>query len=56
MVKNLPPNEMGIRSLDWEDLLEEHMAIHASLLAGRISRTKEPGRLYIVHGVAKSQI
>ena len=31
------------------------MATHSSNLAWKIPWTKEPGRLYIVHGVAKSQ-
>ena len=36
---------MQAQSLDWEDLLEEGMATHSSLLAWRIPRTEEPGRL-----------
>ena len=31
------------------------MATHSIILAWRISWTEEPGRLYIVHEVAKSQ-
>ena len=42
------------RSLGWEDPLKEGMATHSSILAWRISRTEEPGRLHTVHGVAKS--
>ena len=34
---------MQIRSLGGEDPLEEGMATHSSLLAWRISWTKEPG-------------
>ena len=30
------------------------MATHSSFLARRILWTKEPGKLYIVHGVTKS--
>ena len=30
---------------EWEDLLEEGMAIHSSILAWRISWTEEPGGL-----------
>ena len=34
------PNYLG-----WEDSLEEGMATHSSILACRIPRTEEPGRL-----------
>jgi len=34
-----------IRSLDWEDTLEEEMANHSSILAWRIPTEEEPGRL-----------
>ena len=37
--------EAQVQSLDWEDHLEEGMAIHSSILAWRISWTEEPGRL-----------
>ena len=40
---------MRVRSLGWEDSLEEGMATHSSILAWRILWTEEPG------GVAKSQ-
>jgi len=49
MVKN--PSAMWetwVRSLGWEDLLEEGMANHSSLLVGRIPWTEEPGRLQSV--------
>ena len=36
---------MRIRSLGWEDPLEEDMAIHSSILAWKIPRTEEPGGL-----------
>ena len=36
----------------WEDLLEKGTAPHSSILAWRIPRTEEPGRL--VHGVKES--
>ena len=36
---------MQVRSLGWEDLLEEEMATHYSILTWRIPRTEEPGRL-----------
>ena len=37
--------EMLIRSLGWEDPLEEGTATHSSILAWEIPRTEEPGRL-----------
>ena len=36
---------MQIRSLGWEDPLEEGMATHSTILAWRIPWTEEPGRL-----------
>ena len=36
---------MWVRSLDWEDPLEEGMAVHSSILAWRIPWTDEPGGL-----------
>ena len=46
-VKNLPAMqetlEMQVWSLGQEDPLEEDMATHSSILAGKISRTEEPG-------------
>ena len=39
---------MWIRSLDWEDPLEEEMATHSSILAWKIPWTEEPGRLQSV--------
>ena len=35
--------EMLVRSLGWEDALEEGMATHPSILAWRIPWTEEPG-------------
>ena len=42
-----PPamQETQIRSLGWEDLLEEEMATHSIILAWTIPRTEEPDRL-----------
>ena len=37
--------DMRVRSLGQEDLLEEVTATHSSILARRISWTEEPGRL-----------
>ena len=36
---------MWVRSLDWEDPLEEDMATYSSILAWRIPWTEEPGGL-----------
>ena len=49
LVKNPPANagdkETRVRNLDWEDLLEEGMTIHSSILAWRIPWIEEPSRL-----------
>ena len=49
MVKKPPANSGDIREAGfipgWEDHLEEGIATHASILACRIPRTEEPGRL-----------
>ena len=46
LVKSLPAvQETGVRSLGWEDPLEEGMATHSSTLAWRIPWTEEPGGL-----------
>ena len=48
-VKNLPAmqeaQEMGVQSLDGEDLLEKEMATHSSILAWEIPWTEEPDGL-----------
>ena len=53
-VKNLPAmqemQEMWVRSLGWEDPLEEGMATHSSIPAQRIPWTEEPGGLQSVGG------
>ena len=55
MVKNPPAmRETWVRSLGWEDPLEEGMAIHSSILAWRIPMDRG-GWGAIVHGVTKSQ-
>jgi len=47
MVKNPPAMwETWVRSLGWEDPLEEDMATHSSILAWRIPWTEEPGSLH----------
>ena len=46
MVENLPTvQETQVQFLGWEDQLEKGMAIHSSILAWRIPRAEEPGRL-----------
>ena len=46
MVKNLPEmQEIRVQSLGREDPLEKEMVTHSSILAWRIPRTEEPGRL-----------
>ena len=46
VVKSLPamqePQETQVRSLGWEEPLEEEMATHSSILAWRIPQTEEP--------------
>ena len=46
MVKNSPANAGLI--LGWEDILEEEMATHSSILALEIPWTEEPGKLQSV--------
>ena len=46
IVKNLPAmHETQVPSLGGEDPLEQEMATHFNILAWRIPRTDEPGRL-----------
>ena len=45
---------MQVRSLSWEDPLEEGTTIHSSVLAWRILWTEEPGGLQSM-GSPKSQ-
>ena len=53
-IKRLPAmQETQVRSLGWEDPLEEDMATHSSTLAWKIPWTEEPGRL---HEVTKSDM
>ena len=45
-LKRLPARlETQVQSLGREDPLEKEMATHSSILAWRIPRTEEPGRL-----------
>ena len=55
-VKNLSAmQETWVQSLDQEDPLEKEMATHSSILAWRIPRTEESGRLLSM-GVTKSHL
>ena len=55
MVKNPPAmQETRVRSLGWEDPLEEGMATCCSILARRVSMNRGAWQA-IVHGVAKKQ-
>ena len=46
MVKHLSAmQKTQVLSLGWEDPLEKEMAAHSSILAWKIPRTAEPGRL-----------
>ena len=55
MIKNLPAvQKTWVRSLGWEDPLEETMATHSNILAWRIPINRAPQQA-TVNGVAKSQ-
>ena len=56
MVKKNPPAlwETWVRSLGWEDSMEEGMATHSSILAWRILMDRGAWQV-TVYGVAKSQ-
>ena len=45
---------MQVQSLGGEDLLDEEMATHSSILAWRIPWTEEPGQA-TVHGVLQAR-
>ena len=46
MVKNPPAmKETWVRSLGWEDPLEEGMTTHSSILPWKIPMNEEPGEL-----------
>ena len=59
MVNKLPANAGVAEDMGsipgWEDPLEEKMAIHSSVLAGKISQTKEPGWVYSPPGRKESE-
>ena len=55
VVKNPPAvQEMQVRSLGWEDSLEESMATHSNILARRIRKDGGAWQA-IAHRVAKSR-
>ena len=48
-VKNLATVwDIQVRSLGWEDPLEEEMATHSSIFAWRIPLTEDPGGLQFI--------
>ena len=56
-VKNPPVmHGMWVGSLGWEDLLEEGMATHSSILAWRIPWTEEPGGLQCIGWQSGTQL
>ena len=54
LVKDPPAKETWVRSLGWEDPLEEGMAVHSSIFAWRIPMDRGAWRA-TVHSVTKSQ-
>ena len=54
VVKNTPVDAGDVKDLDWEDPLEEGMAIQSSILAWRIPTERGAWRAAI-HRVAKSR-
>ena len=47
--------EMQVQSLGWQDLLEEEMVTHSSILAWKIPRTEKSDGLQFM-GLQKSQV
>ena len=57
MVKNLPVmQETWIRSLGWEDALEESMATHSSIIPWRIPWTEELCELQFMGRQSRTQL
>ena len=46
---------MRVRFLGQEDSLEKEMTAHSSIVAWKIPQTEEPGGLWSMDGVTKSQ-
>ena len=46
--------ETGVQFLGWEDPLEKEMGAHSNILARKIPRTEEPGKLQFM-GMEKCQ-
>ena len=56
-VKNLPAmQETWVRFLGLEDPLKKGMATHFSILAWRIPRAEEPGRLQSMGSQSRTQL
>ena len=56
-VKHLPAmQETQVRSMGWEDSLEEETATHSSILAWRILWTEEPGRLQSMDSQSQTRL
>ena len=54
VVRSLPAKQ-ETPVLGWEDSLEKEKATQSKILCWEIPWTEQPGGLYIVHGVSKSQ-
>ena len=48
--------ETQVRSLGWEDLLENEMATHSSIPVWRIPGTEEPGRLQSMGSQSRTRL
>ena len=56
-VKHLPVmRETWVRSLGWEDPLEEEMTTHSSILAWKVPWTEEPGGLQSMGSLVGSSL
>ena len=56
-VKRLPAvQETWVQSLGWENPLEKEMATYCSILAWKIPRTEEPGRLQSMGSQSRTQL
>jgi len=55
--KNLPAvQEILVQSLDWEGPLEKEKTTHSSILAWRIPRTEESGRLQFIQSMGLQRV